>query len=168
MVLSRCCSSAHWWCAFWKRPFEGGLIRWGAELHDRFMLRILSGTTFPTCWPTCVGRPPLRRKWFAAQLEFRFPKIDRLPQRSRVELRRRSSLGTYSGGATSVRNGCSVDSPLSVSVKLSGSTRIPLRIVCNGASSTLPDWRRRKTAPVCGIALDRSPCYIQPFRCMRR
>jgi uncharacterized protein (DUF2126 family) len=124
-------------CAFWKTPFQGGLVRWGATLHDRFML------------PEFVKRDLLEvlaylrqsgcafdEQWFASHLEFRFPKIGSFTADG-VELELRHALEPWNVLAEeSISGGTvrTVDSSLErIQVKLSGITEDSRYVVvCNG------------------------------------
>ena len=122
---------------FWKTPFEGSLTRWGTALHDRFML------------PHFVQRDlgevlaALRRagfdfdeKWFAAQVEFRFPQIGSITADG-LELELRHALEPWNVLAeetVSGRTGRSVDSSMErLQVRLSGvATDSRYVVTCNG------------------------------------
>ncbi|MEX0941794.1 MAG: transglutaminase family protein [Pseudomonadales bacterium] len=61
---------------FWKRPYNNRLVRWGTELHDKFMLRHFVVEDMK------LVVEDLRRSgyyfdidWFAPFVEFRFPRI---------------------------------------------------------------------------------------------
>jgi uncharacterized protein (DUF2126 family)/transglutaminase-like putative cysteine protease len=124
-------------CTFWKRPFEASLVRWGTALHDRYMLPHFVRHDFSDVLDT------LRRsgynfedKWFAAQLEFRFPKIGSIAAEG-IELELRQALEPWNVLAeetTSGRTVRSVDSSLErMQVKLSGFTTESRYVVaCNG------------------------------------
>ena len=116
-------------CMFWKTPFEGRLVRWGAALHDRFML------------PYFVRRDlaevlaQLRRsgfnfeeEWFASHLEFRFPKIGSITADG-IELELRRALEPWNVLAEETVSGRtvrSVDSSLErIQVRVSGSPPNP-------------------------------------------
>ncbi len=124
-------------CVFWKAPFEGGLVRWGAALHDRFML------------PHFVARDLtevlalLRRsgfnfedEWFSSHLEFRFPKVGSIVADG-VELELRRALEPWNVLAEETVSGRtvrSVDSSLErIQVKVSGlPTESRYVVACNG------------------------------------
>jgi len=124
-------------CMFWKNPFDGGFVRWGTALHDRFML------------PDAIKRDffevlaQLRRSgcdfeddWFAAHLEFRFPKIGSISAEG-VELELRHALEPWNvlpEETVSGRTVRSVDSSLErIQVKLSGQLQESRYVVaCNG------------------------------------
>lgn len=131
-------------CVFWKAPFEGGLVRWGAALHDRFML------------PHFVGRDLsevlalLRRSgfnfendWFSSHFEFRFPKVGSIVADGiELELRRAlepwNVLAEETVSGRTVRN---VDSSLErMQVKVSGLPNDSRYVVaCNGRKVPLQE-----------------------------
>ncbi|MCB1692493.1 MAG: transglutaminase family protein [Pseudomonadales bacterium] len=61
---------------FWRRPYEGRLIRWGTELHDKFMLRhfIVEDMRQVIDDLNRAGYA-FDLAWFDPFIEFRFPRI---------------------------------------------------------------------------------------------
>jgi len=121
----------------WKHPVEGGLIRWGTALHDRFLL------------PHFVFRDlkdvldKLRKAgygfedgWFASHFEFRFPKIGTFGSDG-VEVELRRALEPWNVLAEETTSGGTVrtvDSSLErIQVKVGGLTVAGrFALACNG------------------------------------
>jgi uncharacterized protein (DUF2126 family) len=122
---------------FWKRPFEGSLVRWGTALHDRFMLPHFVEHDFADVLAELRQSGfNFEGKWFAPQLEFRFPKIGSIVAEG-VELELRQALEPWNVLAedtTSGRTVRSVDSSLErMQVKVSGfATEFRYVVACNG------------------------------------
>jgi uncharacterized protein (DUF2126 family) len=75
---------------FWKKPYRPKkLVRWGTELHDRFMLPHFVWQDFEdVIHETAEAGYPLKAEWFAPHFEFRFPRVGEFTARGvRVELR---------------------------------------------------------------------------------
>jgi uncharacterized protein (DUF2126 family)/transglutaminase-like putative cysteine protease len=127
---------------FWKRPFEGGLVRWGTALHDRFMLPHFVGRDFSEVLASLRASGYLfEEKWFAAHMEFRFPKVGSIAAEG-VELELREALEPWNVLAeetTSGRTARTVDSSFErMQVKLSGYTTESRYVVtCNGRALPL-------------------------------
>jgi uncharacterized protein (DUF2126 family)/transglutaminase-like putative cysteine protease len=75
--------------AFWQRPYERGLVRWGTRLHDDFMLPHYVEQDFSDVLEDLAAFGfPLDRAWFDPHFEFRFPQIGEINVRGmNVELR---------------------------------------------------------------------------------
>jgi uncharacterized protein (DUF2126 family) len=59
---------------FWDKPYDTPLVRWGTELHDRFMLPHFVADDFNEVLRDASGTGfDLRPDWFAPHFEFRFP-----------------------------------------------------------------------------------------------
>jgi uncharacterized protein (DUF2126 family) len=122
---------------FWKRPFEGSLVRWGTALHDRFMLPHFVRRDFSDVLTELrQSGYDFEEKWFASHLEFRFPKIGSIAAEG-VELELRQALEPWNVLAEETTSGAtvrSVDSSLErMQVKVSGfSTESRYVVACNG------------------------------------
>ena len=124
-------------CTFWKRPYEGALVRWGTELHDRFMLPHFVRRDFSEVLTYLrTAGYNFQERWFAAQMEFRFPKIGSIAVDG-VELELRQGLEPWNVLAEETTSGGTartVDSSLErIEVKMSGLTAESRYVVaCNG------------------------------------
>jgi uncharacterized protein (DUF2126 family)/transglutaminase-like putative cysteine protease len=124
-------------CTFWKRPFEGVLVRWGTVLHDRFMLPHFVRRDFSDVLGHLrASGYAFEDEWFASHFEFRFPKFGSISIEG-IELELREALEpwnvlaeeTVSGGTART-----VDSSFErIQVKLSGlTTESRYAVACNG------------------------------------
>ncbi len=60
---------------FWKTPYQGQVVSWGTELHDRFMLpHFVSQDLRDVVQDLRTAGYPFHAEWFAPFLEFRFPR----------------------------------------------------------------------------------------------
>ncbi|MEA2745654.1 MAG: hypothetical protein QOG25_4025 [Acetobacteraceae bacterium] len=94
---------------FWREPYRNGLVRWGAGIHDRWMLPHFCETDFKDVIRDLRDAGyPFEFEWFAPHFEFRFPRIGDFVQRDvLVELRTALEpwhvLGEEPGGGGTVR-----------------------------------------------------------------
>ena len=121
---------------FWKEPYTNNLVRWGTDIHDRWMLPHFCETDFrDVIRDLRESGYPFEFDWFAPHFEFRFPRIGDLEQRDlQIELRTALEpwhvLGEEPGGGGTVRY---VDSSLErLQVKARGLTGDRFAITCNG------------------------------------
>ncbi len=84
MLLMRAAAAA-----FWERPYERRLVRWGTRLHDRFLLPQPCLEDLRDALEELGGYGfKLDPAWFTPHAEFRFPKIGAITVRDmNVELR---------------------------------------------------------------------------------
>jgi uncharacterized protein (DUF2126 family) len=121
---------------FWREPYTNGLVRWGTDIHDRWMLPHFCESDFRDVLGdlTAAGYP-FELNWFAPHFEFRFPRIGDFAQRD-VEVELRTALepwhvlGEEPGAGGTVRH---VDSSLErLQVKARGMMGDRFTLTCNG------------------------------------
>jgi uncharacterized protein (DUF2126 family) len=121
---------------FWKEPYHNNLVRWGTDIHDRWMLPHFCETDFRDVINDLRDSGyPFEFDWFAPHFEFRFPRIGDLEQRDlQIELRTALEpwhvLGEEPGGGGTVRY---VDSSVErLQLKANGLVGDRFAITCNG------------------------------------
>ncbi|NMG02063.1 DUF2126 domain-containing protein [Azoarcus taiwanensis] len=122
---------------FWETPYTPQrLVRWGTELHDRFLLPHFVWQDFlDVIDETRAAGFPLQAAWFAPHQEFRFPKIgDYVLKGMTLELRTALEpwhvMGEEGAVGGTVRY---VDSSVErLQVKLNGIAPDRYRLTCNG------------------------------------
>jgi uncharacterized protein (DUF2126 family) len=74
---------------FWRHPYTNDLVRWGTDIHDRWMLPHFCETDFADVIHDLRDAGfAFEADWFAPHFEFRFPRIGDFAQRDvHVELR---------------------------------------------------------------------------------
>ncbi len=121
---------------FWETPYRHPLVRWGTELHDRWMLpHYLWQDLKEVIAELNAAGYPLQANWFAPFLEFRFPRHG--GQRfGDMELELRAAIEPWLVlGEESASQGTAryVDSSLErLQVKLTGLTDGRYALACNG------------------------------------
>ena len=121
---------------FWNEPYKNHLVRWGTDIHDRWMLPHFCETDFKDVVNDLrEAGYPFQAEWFAPHFEFRFPRIGDLVQRDLlIELRTALEpwhvLGEEPGGGGTVRY---VDSSVErLQIKARGLAGDRFAITCNG------------------------------------
>jgi uncharacterized protein (DUF2126 family) len=121
---------------FWQQPYTNDLVRWGTDIHDRWMLPHFCATDFrDVIGDLREAGFPFEFEWFAPHFEFRFPRIGDFSQRDiGVELRTALEpwhvLGEEGAAGGTVRF---VDSSLErMQVKVRGLTGERFALLCNG------------------------------------
>ncbi|WP_022954501.1 DUF2126 domain-containing protein [Leucothrix mucor] len=121
---------------FWREPYNKPLVRWGTELHDRFMLRhYIESDMRDVVRDLNDSGYDFRFEWLAPFLEFRFPRfgtvqLDDISIHVHGAIEPWHVLGEESGSQGTARY---VDSSLErVQVMIQGVTDSRYILVCNG------------------------------------
>ncbi len=121
---------------FWQKPYEGKLIRWGTELHDRFMLPHFVGQDLRDVVVDLQRAGyAFEHEWFAPFIEFRFPRYGTVVyQGIEIELRQAiepwNVLGEEVAGTSTARYVDSSVERLQVRVRHMADARHV--VTCNG------------------------------------
>ena len=139
---------------FWKQPYKHDLVRWGTQLHDKFMLShyVYEDIKEVVSDLNDAGYP-FQMSWFDAYFEFRFPhygtvKIQGIEMEIRMGIEPWHVLGEEMSSSGTARF---VDSSLEkVQVKLKGINDARYVLLCNGNRVPLKETPV-KGEYVCGI-----------------
>ena len=127
---------------FWTQPYvPDRLVRWGTELHDRFMLPYFVWQDFEDVLGDLEASGyPIRPEWFAPHFEMRFPKLGDFAAHA-IEVELRSALEPWNVMAEDAAAGGTaryVDSSLErLQVKVSGMSTERFAVTCNGVPVAL-------------------------------
>jgi len=126
---------------FWRQPYKNELVRWGTELHDRFLLPHFAQRDFADVLIDLNrGGLSFEPSWFAPHQEFRFPLLGEVAHdHVALELRQAIEpwhvLGEDPGPGGTARY---VDSSLErVQIKAKGLVRPRHVVTCNGRAVPL-------------------------------
>jgi uncharacterized protein (DUF2126 family) len=127
---------------FWRTPYQPAkLVRWGTELHDRFLMPYFVEQDFnDVIAEVQAAGIGLQAAWFAPHFEFRFPKYgDFVVRGMQLELRHALEpwhvMGEQGAPGGAVRY---VDSSLErLQVRVSGLAPDRYAVTCNGRSVPL-------------------------------
>ena len=127
---------------FWKTPYApASLVRWGTELHDRFLMPYFVAQDFGDVMLDMQNAGyGMQEEWFAPHFEFRFPKYGDFATRGmQLELRQALEpwhvMGEEGSAGGAVRY---VDSSVErLQVKVTGLAPDRYRVTCNGHSVPL-------------------------------
>jgi len=121
---------------FWKTPYQGRLMRWGTQLHDRWMLPcFIEQDIRDVARDVRQSGYPFRDDWLAPFLEFRFPRLGAVSYEGiRIELRQAiEPWNVLSDEMDTVGTARSVDSSVErLQVTVQGMTGDRHLIACNG------------------------------------
>ncbi len=158
-------------CAWmWEVPYQEKLVRWGTQLHDRFMLPHFIWQDFCDVIHNITSFGfPLKESWFEAHFEFRFPRIGVVAYDD-VEIELRQAIEPWHVlGEEQTSQGTSryVDSSLErIQIKISGAVDPRHQITCNGIpvppSSYRTQGRILRWNPVSSVAAAFLPSSNNP------
>ncbi len=121
---------------FWEQPYRHKLVRWGTELHDRFMLpHHVRADVLDALRDVREAGYPYQDEWLDPFIEFRFPRIGTV-KIDDIEIELRTAMEPWhvlGEELTNVGTARFVDSSVErVQVKVTGLTDDRYVLACNG------------------------------------
>jgi len=132
---------------FWKQPYRQELVRWGTELHDRFLLpHFVREDMRQVCADLQRAGFPMQLAWFEPFLEFRFPHYGSVMVEG-IEMELRFAIEPWhvlGEEVTSQGTARFVDSSVErLQMRVSGMTEPRHALICNGRRLALRSTGRQ-------------------------